>query len=77
VLVKGQEAMVVSEQTTATGEDTVSVRRGHDALVIARDSYGWRRPLTQDTPEHGFRVMTDHVDRVRDVMARRAQRLSD
>ena len=40
--------------------------------VVVRDAYGWRRSLTQNELEHGFSALTDHRERARGVMARRA-----
>ena len=56
----------------ASGGRTVRVLARDDTGVIVRDSYGWRRSLTRDELEHGFTDITEHAERVRGVMARRA-----
>ncbi|HEY5143449.1 MAG TPA: hypothetical protein VII98_08115 [Solirubrobacteraceae bacterium] len=64
--------MIENGQVWASGGRTVVVLAQEDAHVIVRDSYGWRRSLTEDELEHGFSHSTDQVEAVRGVMARRA-----
>ena len=64
--------MIESGQVWASGGRTVVVLAQEDARVIVRDSYGWRRSLTEDELERGFSRPTDRVEPARGVMARRA-----
>jgi hypothetical protein len=64
--------MIEVGQVWASGERTVRVLERDADRVVVRDSYGWRRSLTGDELTSGFRVVTDRVERVRGVMARRA-----
>ena len=64
--------MIQSGQVWASGGRTVVVLAQEDARVIVRDSYGWRRSLTEDELERGFSHTTEQVEAVRGVMARRA-----
>jgi hypothetical protein len=59
-------------QIWASGERTVRVLETYAQRVVIRDTYGWRRLLTEQELENGFRVVTDHVEPVRGVMGRRA-----
>lgn len=59
-------------QVWATGERTVRVLERRAAHVVVRDTYGWRRSLTRDELEHGFRRVTDRAMPVSGVMGRRA-----
>ena len=63
--------MVENGQVWASGGRAVRVVGRQDARVEVRDSYGWRRSLTEDELVAGFSNVTDHVERVRGVMARR------
>ena len=65
--------MVHVGQVWANGERTVRVlAREVPHVVVVRDTYGLRRWLTEYELEHGFRVMSDHAERVPGVMACRA-----
>jgi len=64
--------MIENGQVWASGGRAVHVVGRDDARVVVRDSYGWRRSLTEDELAHGFSNVTDHVEQVRGVMARRA-----
>ena len=64
--------MIQSGQVWASGGRTVVVLAQEDARVIVRDSYGWRRSLTEDELKHGFSDISHRVEAVRGVMARRA-----
>jgi hypothetical protein len=61
-----------SGEIWTSGGRTVRVVRREDARVVVRDTYGWRRSLTEDELEQGFVEAADHHARVRGVMARRA-----
>ena len=64
--------MVEVGQVWASGERTVMVLARERGRVVVRDTYGWRRSLTQDELEQGFRVATEQRDPASRVMARRA-----
>jgi len=64
--------MIENGQVWASGGRTVSVLARDHARVIVRDSYGWRRSLSEDELTHGFSDVGDRVEAVRGVMARRA-----
>lgn len=66
--------MIKRGQVWTSGGRTVRVLDTHDARVTVRDTYGWRRQLTEGELERGFdRVTRDQrVENVRGVMARRA-----
>ncbi len=59
-------------QVWASGERTVLVLAQEVERVVVRDMYGWRRSLTQEELQQGFRVMTDQPPPMAHVMARRA-----
>ena len=63
--------MIESGQVWTSDGRTVQVLGKHDARVTVRDTYGWRRSLTEDELTHGFTALTDHVESGRGVMARR------
>jgi len=63
--------MIENGQIWASGGRTVVVLGQEDARVIVRDSYGWRRSLTEDELKHGFSDISHRVEAVRGVMARR------
>ncbi len=64
--------MVEDGQVWESGGRTVQVLKADEQGVVVRDAYGWRRSLTQNELEHGFSALTDHRERARGVMARRA-----
>lgn len=64
--------MVEVGEVWASGERTVRILEAQAAHVVIRDSYGWRRSLTPQELEHGFRRVTDRRRPVPGVMARRA-----
>lgn len=64
--------MIETGQVWTSGGRRVRVVANHGARVVVRDTYGWRRTLTADELKHGFSNVTDHVEPVRRVMARRA-----
>jgi len=64
--------MVEIGQVWASGERTVRVLERGARHVVVRDSYGWRRSLTEHELEQGFRVVTDHAPPVPGVMGRRS-----
>ena len=64
--------MIENGQVWASGGRTISVLAREGPRVIVRDSYGWRRSLTEDELERGFSRTTDRVEPARGVMARRA-----
>ena len=64
--------MIENGQVWASGGRTVVVLAQEDAHDIVRDSYGWRRSLTEDELKHGFSDISHRVEAVRGVMARRA-----
>lgn len=64
--------MVEIGEVWASGERTVRVLERHDRGVVVRDSYGWRRSLTERELEQGFRPLRSRPDRVPGVMACRA-----
>ena len=64
--------MVETGQVWASGGRTVRVVDRENTRVVVRDTYGWRRSLSEDELEHGFTPVADHVVPARGVMARRA-----
>ncbi len=65
--------MVESGQVWASGGRTVLVLATDAPRVVVRDSYGWRRSLTEDELEQGFSaVSAGGGERARGVMACRA-----
>ncbi len=64
--------MIETGQVWASGGRAVRVVDREDSRVVVRDSYGWRRSLTEDELAHGFSNVTEHVEQVQGVMARRA-----
>ena len=64
--------MVEIGQTSADGGRTMRLLVPDVSPVRVRDAYGWRRPLTAGEGRTGCRVIADHVDRVRRLMAQRA-----
>ena len=66
--------MIEIGQVWASGGRTVQVLEAEaDAPgVVVRDTYGWRRVLTEDDLEHGFSLVDDHAESARGVQARRA-----
>jgi len=63
--------MIENGQVWASGGRTISVLAKEGSRVIVRDSYGWRRSLTEDELKHGFSDFSHRVEAVRGVMARR------
>lgn len=61
--------MIESGQIWTSGGRTVQVLATSDARVTVRDTYGWRRSLTEEELTSGF---TEHVEQVPGVMARRS-----
>ena len=55
-----------------SGERTVRVLERDDRGVVVRDTYGWRRSLTERQLEQGFRPATGRPAPVPRVMACRA-----
>ena len=64
--------MVEIGQVWASGERTVRVLERDDRGVIVRDTYGWRRSLTERLLAQGFRPVTGRTPPVPGVMARRS-----
>ena len=64
--------MVEIGQRSADGGRAVRILVPDASPVSVRDAYGWRRPLTAGEGRTGCRVIADHVDRVRRLMAQRA-----
>ena len=64
--------MVEVGEVWASGERTVRVLERNDRRVVVRDSYGWRRSLSERELEQGFRPATARRARVPGVMGRRA-----
>ncbi len=65
--------MVENGQVWESGGRTVLVLATDAPRVVVRDSYGWRRSLTEHELQHGFTVVTgDGEERVPGVMGRRA-----
>ena len=64
--------MVEVGQVWASGERTVRVLAKEASRVVVRDTYGWRRRLTEHELRHGFRVVTDRPAPAPGVMGRRA-----
>ncbi len=67
-----EAANVEVGQDWASGERAVRVLETGAAHVVVRDSYGWRRSLTRGDLTNGFNALSDRVERVRGVMARRS-----
>jgi hypothetical protein len=64
--------MVEVGEVWASGERTVRVLERGDGGVVVRDTYGWRRSLTERELEQGFRPVTGRPAAVPGVMACRA-----
>ena len=64
--------MIEVGEVWASGERTVRVLEHDDGGVVVRDTYGWRRSLTERELEQGFRPVTGRPTPVPGVMARRA-----
>ena len=64
--------MIEIGQTRTEAWRTVSLLAGDAPSVGVRGAYGWRRPLTAGARRPGSRVVPDHVERVRRLMAQRA-----
>ncbi len=63
--------MVEIGQLWASGERTVCVLAEESSRVVVRDTYGWRRSLTRDELERGFRIVGDRPPPSPGVMGRR------
>ena len=64
--------MVEIGEVWESGERTVRVLERDDRRVVVRDTYGWRRSLSEHELEQGFRPATGRPRPVPGVMGRRA-----
>ena len=64
--------MIEVGEVWASGERTVRVLERGERGVVVRDTYGWRRSLTERELEQGFRPVTGRQTPVIGVMACRA-----
>lgn len=67
--------MVEAGQIWTTSGRTVRVLAADDQKIVIRDSYGWKRSLTEDELRNGFALLSSTGQssaRPRGVMARRA-----
>lgn len=64
--------MVEVGEVWTSGERAVRVLERGDRRVVVRDTYGWRRSLTERELQQGFRPAGDRPAPVPGVMARRA-----
>ncbi len=63
--------MIESGQVWTSGGRSVRVLAKSETQITVRDSYGWRRSLTEEELTRGFTDLSRQVESTRGVMARR------